>query len=206
MGDILLGQDATRNQRTHAAVLQDVDLVEGEPVAHEALVLGEDRAAQVEVEVHAATVHPAVVLLAQPHGDLVVRDGDQGLDAVVAAALEHVPVELDARLVGLVLVAHREDAAPVDGGAEDLHAHLAEELDVLAIVMIEVDALVAGIVLLRVDDTRVHARGAHGTTLEMVFDARALAASCHAPSHWLAAVAPPHRNPSGKCAMVSPFR
>ncbi len=62
-------------------------------------------------------------------------------------AVEHVVVELQAGLVGFELVALREDTAPADGGAEALEAHLGEQRDVLGIGVVEVDALMVGIVL-----------------------------------------------------------
>ena len=175
--DVLLGQDAARDEGAEAAVLQHVDLVEGEPVLHQALVLGEDGTAQVEEEVDAAAVRPAVVLLGEAHGDLVVADGDERLDAPLLALREHGTIELDACLVGLGLVAHWIEAAPVDGRAEDLHAHLAEELDVLLVVPVEVDRLVARIVGVRVDDAGIGARTVDRPARQVVLDALALAVS-----------------------------
>ena len=90
---------------------------------------------------------PAVVLLGQICRHLVVADSDQRLDVVGEQLIDHILVELEAFLVGLGLVAGRENARPGDGEAEDAKAHLGHECDILAPVMVEVYGLMAGIVL-----------------------------------------------------------
>ena len=74
-----------------------------------------------------------------------MADGDQRLDAVLRAAVKNAVVKFQALLVGLALHASGEDAGPVDGGAEGLEAHLGEESNVLLVVVVEVDGLMAGI-------------------------------------------------------------
>ena len=143
-----LGHHAAAHHAAKAAHEQAIDLVKGEPVAHQALVLGHDGAGVVEVEIDELGVLPAAVVFGQAIGQLVVAEGDHGLDVLLLTSLEHAAVELDAGLVGLGLVAVGEDAAPVDGHAVALKAHLAKELDVVEIVMVHVHGLVAGIVVL----------------------------------------------------------
>ena len=74
-----------------------------------------------------------------------MADGDQRLDAVLLAAVKNAVVKFQALLVGLALHASGEDAGPVDGGAEGLEAHLSKEGDILFVVMIEINGLVAGV-------------------------------------------------------------
>ena len=74
-----------------------------------------------------------------------MADGDQRLDAVLLAAVEHAVVELQTLLIGFRFPAVGEDAGPVDGGAEGLKAHLRKEGNVLFVVVIEINGLVAGV-------------------------------------------------------------
>ena len=83
---------------------------------------------------------------------LVVRQRHHGLNAVLSALFEDALVEGDAFGVGLLLIPTREQARPVDGHAVALEAHLAEERDILLVVVVEVHGLVA-----RVEDARLHA-------------------------------------------------
>lgn len=94
---------------------------------------------------------PAAVVYGEAVGQLVVAEGDHGLDTLLLAGLEHAAIELDAGLVGLGLVAVGEDAAPVDGHAVALKAHLAKELDVIEVVVVHIHGLMAGIVVLGQD-------------------------------------------------------
>ena len=93
---------------------------------------------------HFASV-PAVVSLHQPVGQLIVGNGDQGLDAVFCKLVEDIIIELQARLIGLLFHSGRENARPVDGHAKDLEAHLGRQSDVLFVVMIKIGRLAAGI-------------------------------------------------------------
>ena len=79
---------------THKRQVQDhVDLVEGEPVLHQALVAGEDRGREVLVEVDELAVAPAAVLLDEVNRAVEVRDSHERLDTVLLALAENVLVE-----------------------------------------------------------------------------------------------------------------
>ena len=109
-----------------------VDLVEGQPVFHLALILGENDLAEIHVEVDQAAVRPAVVLLHQGVGQLVVGNGHQRLDSVLLAAVKHLVIKCQSLLVGFRFLASGEDASPVDGQPEAFEAHFREEGDVLS--------------------------------------------------------------------------
>ena len=147
-----------------------VDLVEGEPELHLVLVALEDGGAVVLKEADELAGGPPVVLLDQVVGHLVVREGHQRLDAVLGAAVEDAVVEGQARLVGLGVVAVGEDAAPGDGHAEHVEAHLGEQGDVLLVVVVEVDAVVVGIKHVRLDVDRDLARLLVAAAGEVVID------------------------------------
>ena len=122
-----------------------VDLIEGQPVLDLILVPLKNGLAVVHIELDEFPADPAVVLFHQRIGQLVVADGDQRLDAVLLAAVKDLVIEFKALLVRLRLHAGGENAGPVDGGAEGLEAHLGEESNVLLVVVVEVDGLMAGI-------------------------------------------------------------
>ena len=61
------------------------------------------------------------------------------------AFVEHFVIEGQTGLIGLFVVAVREDPPPVDGKPEAGKAHLREQSDILRIAVIEIDRLVAGI-------------------------------------------------------------
>ncbi len=119
---------------------------------HLALVPAEDDVAVAQEEVHHLAVFPAAVL-GQAHGCLVVADGDQWLDAVLVAAVKDCIVVREARLARFGVVTVGEDAAPGDGHAVALEAHLAKEGDVLLKAVVVVDGHVAGV------DFALHALG-----------------------------------------------
>ena len=130
---------------------QRVDLVEREPVLD--LV-----AKALEAGGHVATpeldelgVGPAAVLGEQMQRRLVVRERNDWLHAQFAHASEHIVVEGQARLVGLLLVTVGEDAAPGDRGAEAVEAHARHQLEVVAIAMVAVDRRVREVRLLWVE-------------------------------------------------------
>ena len=79
---------------THKRQVQDhIDLVEGKPVLHQALVAGKDRGREVLVEVDELAVAPAAVLLDEVNRAVEVRDGHERLDAVRLALAEHALIE-----------------------------------------------------------------------------------------------------------------
>ena len=122
-----------------------VDLVEGQPVLDLILVPLKNGLAVVHIELDEFPAGPAVVFFHQRIGQLVVTDGNQRLDAVLLAAVKDLVIEFKALLVRLGLHTGGENAGPVDGGAEGLEAHLGEESNVLLVVVVEVDGLMAGI-------------------------------------------------------------
>ena len=157
----------------------EVDLVEREPPAHLVVVAVEHglRIALEELDELAAL--PAVVLLDQVIGHLVVAERHQRLDAVRPAAVEDPVIERQARLVGLQLLARGEDAAPRDGHAEHVETHLGEERDVLLVAVVEVDAVVVGVEPVGVNLDRDLTRGVHRAAEEVVVHGRT--APVHVP-------------------------
>ena len=95
------------------------------------------------------------------------------LDVVLLELVEDLVVEGEAGLVGLILHARGEDAAPGDGHAEHVEAHLGKERDVLFVVMVEVDTVVVGVELVGIDVDRDLARLLNAAAHEVVVDRRA---------------------------------
>ena len=149
---IMVRKDAESHDVAEAAHHRAVDLVEREPVAHKALVLDEAGLRIVHEEIGELPVRPAAVLMGKGKRQLIVRQRHHGLDAVLPALFKDALVEGDAFGIGLLLVATREEARPVDGHTVALEAHLAEERDVFLVVVVEVHCLVAWI-----EDARLHA-------------------------------------------------
>ena len=104
-----------------------------------------------------------------------MRERDHGLDPRLEESVEHVVVEREPGLVGLLLVALREDAAPRYRGAEALEPHLGEQLDVVAVGVVEVDAVVVGVALPLDDPVRDASWDAMGARGHDVRDREALA-------------------------------
>ena len=151
---------------THKRQVQDhIDLVEGEPVLHQALVAGEDRGREVLVEVDELAVAPAAVLLDEMDRAVEVRNGHERLDTLCLTLAEHVLVKCQAVLVGLGLVTVGEDAGPRQAHAEGLKAHLGEEGDVLLVVVVEIDAGLRGIVIAVLEVEHLALAGDHRIAL-----------------------------------------
>ena len=157
-----------------------VDLVEGQPELDLVLVAVKDGLAVLLEEADELAARPAVVLLDQVIGHLVVREGHERLDVVSAQAVENAVVEGEAGLVGLGVVAVGEDTAPGDGHAEHVEAHLGEQRNVLLVVMVEIDAVMVGIEAVGVDIDRDLARLLIAAAQEVVVDGSA--AAVHVPS------------------------
>ena len=157
-----------------------VDLVEGEPELNLVLVAVKDGLAVLLEEADELAACPAVVLLDQVIGHLVVREGHERLDVVSAQAVENAVVEGETGLVGLGVVAVGEDTAPRDGHAEHVEAHLGEQRNVLLVVMVEIDAVMVGIEAVGVDIDRDLARLLVAAAQEVVVDGSA--AAVHVPS------------------------
>ena len=145
-----------------------IDLVEGEPVLHQAFVAGEDRGREVLVEVDELAIAPTTVLLDEVNRAVEVRDSHERLDAVRLALAEHVLVEVQASLVRLGLVAVGEDAGPRKAHAEGLKAHLGKEGDVLLVMVIEIDAGLRGIVIAVLEVEHLALAGDHRIALGAV--------------------------------------
>jgi hypothetical protein len=128
-----------------------VDLVEGEPVLAFGADALEEHAAELKVAVDDMTALPAPVGLGEMGRELIVADGDERLNAVRKKLIHDVHVKLDSLFVGGVLIARGEDAAPGDGEAVHAKTHLGHEGDVFLPVMVEVDRLMARVVLVVVD-------------------------------------------------------
>ena len=118
---------------------QHVDLVEGQPVPHQAAVRLKQHPAVPDKGVHHPAVLPPAVLLDQGDGGVEVADGDQRLDAVFAALLEHAAVKGDACGVGLRVVPVGEDTGPCHRHPVALEAHLRKQGDVLFVMVVQVD-------------------------------------------------------------------
>ena len=128
-----------------------VDLVEGEPQLDLVVEALEQRVAELLEQRDQLAAGPAVVAAHELVGQLVVGERDQRLDALGQAVVEDLVVEGETRLVGLLLQARRADAGPVHGGAEHVEAHLGKEVDVLLVVMVKVDGLMARVELVGPD-------------------------------------------------------
>ena len=150
------GVDAAGHERQ---VQHGVDFVEGQPVLHTLAVAGEHGAGVAFVEADEFAAGPAVVLLDQVQRGFVVAEGDERLHAVLFEFVQHTVVEGEACLVRGFFVAAGEDTRPGDGEAEDLEAHLREQGDVFAVVVVEVDAFQLEIVLGGLGGARVQATG-----------------------------------------------
>ena len=109
-----------------------------------------------------------------------MREGHERLNIVSAQAVENAVVEGEAGLVGLSIVAVGEDAAPGDGHAEHVEAHLGEQRDVFLVVMVEVDAVMIGVEAVGVDVDCNLTRLLVAAAQEMVVDGRT--AAVHVPS------------------------
>ena len=157
-----------------------VDLVKGEPELDLVLIAVEDGLAVLLKEADELAARPAVVLLDQVIGHLVVREGHERLDIVGTQAVENAVVEGEAGLIGLSVVAVGEDTAPRDGHAEHIEAHLGEQRDVLLVVMVEIDTVMIGVEAVGVDVDCNLTRLLVAAAQEMVVDGRT--AAVHVPS------------------------
>ena len=105
----LLEGDACPGEGT---VQQDVDLVEGKPVVHKAGVFFEAGLGVAGKAFQRFAAAPGAVLLHQTHGDVKVAQGDQRLNAVLPALLEHIAVKGHALRVGGPFIAVGVQAGP----------------------------------------------------------------------------------------------
>ena len=138
-----------------------VNLVEGQPVTDLVLVLAHNTTGKAIEQVDGLAVLPTAKLLLDVQRRVVVTQRHQGLDALLAQLGKDGVVEVQALLVRLGLHARGEDAAPGDGHAEQLDAHLAQKRDVLGVAVVEVDGIVIGVVL-ALDHVELGALGQRG--------------------------------------------
>ena len=146
--------------RGAAAGKAAVDLVKGEPIFDLAVIAVEDAARIATKMLDARATLPAIHPLDKRIGHLVVADSHKRLDAMGEQAVEDAIVKSQARLVGLLLHPRGKDARPGDGHAEGLESHLGHKGDIALVGMVEVDALVVGVVLARRERGVDHARRA----------------------------------------------
>ena len=92
-------------------------------------------------------------------------DGHERLDAVGPQLPEHALVEGQTFLVGLLLVASREDARPGDGHAIAREAHLGQEGNVLTPVVVEVHPDLGRVVVALLKLQHPSLAAPHGTPL-----------------------------------------
>ena len=146
-------------------VQQHVDLIKGEPVLHLAFEAVEQHLAVVDVGVHHAAVFPAAVFFDEGNGSVKVADGDQRLNAVLMALVKNAVVEGQSCLVGLSIVAVGQDAGPCNGQPEALEAHLCKQGDILFIMVIQVNGLVAGVEMCVIAAQHFHIARCHRKTV-----------------------------------------
>lgn len=126
---------------------QHVDLVEGQPVFHLAPVPVEQHLTVMHIGIHHAAVLPAAVFFDEGNGRIKVADGNKRLDPIFMAFIEHGIVEGKALFARLGIIAVWQDAGPCDGQPETPEAHLGKEGDILFVVVIQVNGLVAGVIV-----------------------------------------------------------
>ena len=80
-----------------------------------------------------------------------MANGHKRLDTVGAQTIKNAIVESKASLVGFILHARGEDARPGDSHAKRLEAHLGHKRDIVLISVIEVDSVMVGIILVRIE-------------------------------------------------------
>ena len=140
----LIKHDACRHEARRG---HDVDLVEREPRAHLIAVTCEHSASEALKHAHESAVAPTAVCRNKMHGHVIVAERHHRLDALFEAGAKHILIEREALLVGFGVIPVGEYTAPCDGEAQSLEAHLAEERDVLAVMMIEIDGLLGRVVM-----------------------------------------------------------
>ena len=95
-----------------------------------------------------------------PPRDLIVAERDKRLDAVLFALVEYLVIESKPRLICLAGIIW-EDARPVDRQTETLKAHLREKRNILRIMVVKVNRLVAGVERVRVRHRQKRPRRIH---------------------------------------------
>src|SRR5699024_9335115 len=94
-------------------------------------------------------VLPAAVFANERYRMVKVTECVQRLDAIFMALVEHAVIKGETRFVGGVVIAVRENPGPGNGHPVALEAYLAEQTDVLLVVVVQVHRFM-GRVLVRV--------------------------------------------------------
>jgi hypothetical protein len=129
------------------AVQHNVDLVEGEPILHQPVEGFEAGAGIAGEKLNHFAAAPGAIFGHQVHRHVEMAQRHQRFDAVFAALFEQAAVEGDAFRVGRQLVAVWVNPAPGDGGAEHAKAHLRHQRDVIAVAVVKINRVVAGVKL-----------------------------------------------------------
>ena len=103
-----------RDARVEIGQRHAVDLVEGEPITHEALVRTSDGLDVVRIPLDHLSALPATITLDQSQRIVVVRQRHERLDSVLAQRLEYLTVKLQALTVGLGLHPCGKNTAPTN--------------------------------------------------------------------------------------------
>ena len=90
---------------------------------------------------------PAAVFLDQIGGSFVMAQRDQWLHSTAKHLVKQIIVILEPFLIGHRIVTVREDARPVNGGAEHFEAHLLHQRKIFLVAVVEVDCFMSGIEL-----------------------------------------------------------
>ena len=217
MGNLILGLfqlialHIVQQAGTHVVDEQDgVDLIEGQPVFDLALVTG-DNGANVPLPVlHHLWILPPALVLDQVQGRVIVIHGHHGFNPVFCQFVEHLVVKFQPLFVGLQLIALGENAGPCNGHPETLQPQLGQQRNVFLVPVVKINAIPLGVhpipffLVCRFQNLTGHGPLFFqlgplvlGTVGFHVANRQASAPSCQAPSHWQAAVAPPHKKSFG---------
>ena len=137
-------EDAARCTRHPAHI---VDLVEGQPVFHLACIAAKHGLAVSGEKADQLPAAPAAVFLDQIGGSFVMAQRDQWLHSTAKHLVKQIIVILEPFLIGHRIVTVREDARPVNGGAEHFEAHLLHQRKIFLVAVVEVDCFMSGIEL-----------------------------------------------------------
>ena len=99
---------------------------------------------------HHFRAFPAVQFLGKIDGNIIVGHRNQRFDAIFVQFTENIMIKLYALGQGLFLSSGGEKAGPFDAHTEGLEAHLAEQCDVLFIMVIEIDTFAEREIIRRV--------------------------------------------------------
>ena len=95
-------------------MVEDIDLIESQPVVDEAFVFGEEGCYKSFVKVDHPAAAPAAILFDEMNGAVKMCDGDQRLNVVLSALKKELAVKLDAFAVRFRFIAFGIDSCPCD--------------------------------------------------------------------------------------------